>query len=60
MVTDEQVRNWLEKFDNNDSSDLIADILNNKIKLEVMVDSVLDYWYGEPERAIKSYEEMWR
>tara|TARA_R100001129_G_scaffold113584_1_gene78358 strand:+ start:4059 stop:4241 length:183 start_codon:yes stop_codon:yes gene_type:complete len=60
MVTDEQVRNWLEKFDNNDSSDLIADILNNKIKLEVMVDSVLDYWHGEPERAIKSYEEMWR
>jgi len=36
MITDVQVKIWIEKFDSNDSTDLLTDILNNKIKLEVM------------------------
>lgn len=35
MLTDEQVKIWIEKFDSNDSTDLLTDILNNKVKLEL-------------------------
>ena len=60
MITEEQVKIWAEKFDNNDSEGLLSDILNNKIKLEVMSDSVFAYWTGELELAERLYKEMWR
>lgn len=60
MITDEQVKIWIEKFDNNDSTDLLTDILNNKVKLEVMSDSVFAYSTGEMELAERLYKEMWR
>jgi len=60
MITDEQVKIWIEKFDSNDTTDLLTDILNNKIKLEVMSDSVFAYWTGEMELAKRLYKEMWR
>ena len=51
MITDEQVKIWIEKFDSNDTTDLLTDILNNKVKLEIMSDSVFAYWTGEMELA---------
>jgi|TARA_B100001559_G_C16102622_1_gene440142 arabinogalactan endo-1,4-beta-galactosidase len=60
MITDEQVKIWIEKFDSNDTTDLLTDILNNKVKLEIMSDSVFAYWTGEMELAERLYEEMWR
>ncbi len=60
MITEEQIKIWVEKFDSNDSEGLLSDILNNKIKLEVMSDSVFAYWAGELELAERLYKEMWR
>ena len=60
MITEEQVKIWVEKFDSNDSEGLLSDILNNKIKLEVMSDSVFAYGTGELELAERLYKEMWR
>ena len=60
MITDVQVKIWIEKFDSNDTTDLLTDILNNKVKLEVMSDSVFAYWKGEMELAERLYKEMWR
>ena len=58
-ITDDQINDWIEKFDNTDSNALIGDILNGKIKLEVMSDSVFAYWSGELELAEQLYKEMW-
>ena len=54
-----QIDSWLEKFDSTDSNSLLEDILNGKIKLEVMSDSVFAYWSGELELAEQLYKEMW-
>ncbi len=59
-ITDDQINNWVEKFDNTNSNLLIGDILNGKIKLEVMSDSVFAYWSGELELAEQLYKEMWK
>ena len=58
-IMDEQIDSWIEKFDSTDSNALIGDILNGKIKLEVMSDSVFAYWSGELELAEQLYKEMW-
>lgn len=55
-----QIDSWLEKFDSTDSNSLLEDILNGKIKLEVMSDSVFAYWHGELELAEQLYKEMWK
>ena len=60
MITNVQVEIWIEKFDSEDTIELLTDILNNKIKLEVMSDSVFAYWTGEMELAERLYKEMWR
>lgn len=55
-----QIDSWLEKFDSTDSNSLLEDILNGKIKLEVMSDSVFAYWHGDFDLAQQLYKEMWK
>jgi len=54
-----QIDLWIEKFDSTDSNSLLEDILNGKINIEVMSDSVHAYWHGELELAQQFYDEMW-
>ena len=60
MFKHKHLNEWLEKFDSIDSHSILTAILNNEIKLEVLVDSVFAYRHGELELAASLYKEMWR
>ena len=60
MFKHKHLNEWLEKFDSIDSHSILTAILNNEIKLEVLVDSVFSYRHGELELAASLYKEMWR
>jgi len=57
---DYEVRDWLNTFDGNSPEVLLTSIANNKIKIEVMNDSIHAFRHGEIEMANSLYKEMWR
>ena len=58
--TKTEVSDWLDTFDGNDAEVLLTAIANNKIKIEVMNDSIYAFSIGETETSKSLYKEMWR
>ena len=50
---------WLEKYDSNAEIDVLLDLINKKIKIECLVDSIMCYAKQDYENADSFYEEMW-
>ena len=50
---------WLEKYDSNAETDVLLDLINKKIKIECLVDSIMCYAKQDYENADSFYEEMW-
>mgnify|MGYP003112666228 FL=1 len=50
---------WLEKYDSNAETDVLLDLINNKIKIEFMLDSIISYAQQDYENADMFYEQMW-
>ena len=58
--TKTEVSDWLDTFDGNDAEVLLTAIANNKIKIEVMNDSIYAFSIRETETSKSLYKEMWR
>jgi len=59
-ITDDLVKDWLDKFDSNNEITLLTEIANNNICISGMIDSILAYHVGEGEIAKDFYKKMWR
>tara|TARA_R100000773_G_scaffold35593_2_gene30627 strand:+ start:25 stop:213 length:189 start_codon:yes stop_codon:yes gene_type:complete len=59
-LKDNEVSDWLDTFDGNDSKILLTAIANNKIKIEEMIDSIYAFSVGEIEIAKQHYKDMWK
>ena len=59
-ITDDLVKDWLDKFDSNSEITLLTEIANNNICVSGMIDSILAYHVGEVEIAEDFYKKMWR
>tara|TARA_R100000005_G_C4963527_1_gene179280 strand:- start:386 stop:763 length:378 start_codon:yes stop_codon:yes gene_type:complete len=55
-----RVEKWCKHFDGNDPEVLLTAVLNNRIKTEVMIDSILAYEKGDIIDAQEHYNNMWR
>ena len=55
----EDLNAWLEKYDSNAETDVLLDLINKKIKIECLVDSIMCYAKQDYENADSFYEEMW-
>ena len=42
---------WLEKYDSNAETDVLLDLINKKIKIECLVDSIMCYAKQDYENA---------
>ncbi len=60
MFSSNEVRDWLDTFDGNDTEVLLTSIANNKIKHEIMVDSIHSFVNGETKLAERLYKDMWK
>jgi hypothetical protein len=60
VFSSDEVKDWLDTFDGNSAEDLIASIVNNEIKHEVLVDSICAFANGRTKLAGYCYEEMWK
>ena len=43
MISIEDLNAWLEKYDSNAETDVLLDLINKKIKIEYLVDSIISY-----------------
>ena len=59
-LKDNEVSDWLDTFDGNDSKILLTAIANNEIKIEEMIDSIYAFSVGEIEIAKQHYKDMWK
>ena len=59
MISIEDLNAWLEKYDSNAETDVLLDLINNKIKIEFMLDSIISYAQQDYENADMFYEQMW-
>jgi hypothetical protein len=59
MISIEDLNAWLEKYDSNTETDVLLDLINNKIKIEFMLDSIISYAQQDYENADMFYEQMW-
>tara|TARA_Y100000361_G_scaffold120953_1_gene112756 strand:+ start:53 stop:388 length:336 start_codon:yes stop_codon:yes gene_type:complete len=50
---------WLEKYDSNAEIDVLLDLINKKIKIEFMLDSIISHAQQDYENADMFYEQMW-
>tara|TARA_B100000963_G_C22272336_1_gene513336 strand:+ start:268 stop:612 length:345 start_codon:yes stop_codon:yes gene_type:complete len=55
----EDLNAWLEKYDSNAEIDVLLDLINKKIKIECLVDSIMCYAKQDYENADLFYKEMW-
>jgi len=60
----EDLNAWLmeykyEKYDSEAEINLLLDLINKKIKIECLVDSIMCYAKQDYENADSFYEEMW-
>ena len=59
MISIEDLNAWLEKYDSNAETDVLLDLINNKIKIECLVDSIISYAQQDYVNADMFYEQMW-
>ena len=59
MISIEDLNAWLEKYDSNAEIDLLLDLINKKIKIEFMLDSIIAHAQQDYENADMFYEQMW-
>ena len=59
MISIEDLNAWLEKYDSNAETDVLLDLINNKIKIEFMLDSIISHAQQDYENADMFYEQMW-
>ena len=55
-----EVKDWVDTFDGNDATVILAAIANNELKTEEMIDSILAFAEGENSIAEFWYQQMWR
>ena len=55
-----EVKDWVDTFDGNNATVILAAIANNEIKIEEMIDSMLAFAEGENSIAEFWYQQMWR
>ena len=55
----EDLNAWLERYDSNAETDVLLDLINKKIKIEFMIDSIISYAQQDYENADMFYEQMW-
>ena len=60
MISIEDLNAWLEKYDSNAETDVLLDLINNKIKIECLVDSIISYAQQDHVNADMFYEQMYR
>tara|TARA_Y100000593_G_scaffold85952_1_gene163805 strand:- start:147 stop:485 length:339 start_codon:yes stop_codon:yes gene_type:complete len=60
MISIEDLESWVEKFDSEAEIYLLLDLLNNKIKIECMLDSIVAYAQQDYENAKYFHKEMYR
>ena len=56
MISIEDLNAWLEKYDSNAETDVLLDLINKKIKIEYLVDSIISYAQQDYENADMFYE----
>ena len=56
----QDVNDWLETFDADSECGILTDILNNEIKTEMLVDSVLLHKVGNIDLANATRKNMYR
>ena len=59
MISIEDLKSWVEKFDSEAEIYLLLDLLNKKIKIECMLDSIISHAQQDHENADMFYEQMW-
>ena len=59
MIKFKDLNAWLEKYDGVDSEKILNAIVNNQIKKEFMIDSIISYAQQDYENADMFYEQMW-
>ena len=59
MIKYEDLNAWLEKYDSNAEIDLLLDLINNKIKIEFMIDSIISHAQQDHGNADMFYKQMW-
>ena len=59
-ITNEDVSDWLDVFDGNDATVILAAIANNELNTCEMIDSILAFNEGETSQAEFYYQLMWR
>ena len=59
MIKYEDLNAWLEKYDSSAEIDLLLDLINNKIKIEFMIDSIISHAQQDHENADMFYKQMW-
>ena len=59
MISIDDFESWLEKYDSNAEIDVFLDLINNKIKIECLVDSIISHAQQDYENADMFYEQMW-
>ena len=60
MISIEDLESWVEKFDSEAEIYLLLDLLNKKIKIECMLDSIVAYAQQDYENAKYFRKEMYR
>jgi altronate dehydratase len=55
-----EVKDWVDTFDGNDATVILAAIANNELNTEEMIDSILAFADGETSQAEFWYQQMWR
>ena len=64
MISIEDLNAWLmeykyEKYDSEAEINLLLDLINKKIKIESMIDSIISHAQQDHENADMFYEQMW-
>ena len=64
MIKYEDLNAWLmeykyEKYDSEAEINLLLDLINKKIKIESMIDSIISHAQQDHENADMFYEQMW-
>ena len=59
MIKFKDLNAWLEKYDGVDSEKILNAIVNNKLKKEFMIDSIISYAQQDYANADMFYEQMW-
>ena len=58
MISIEDLNAWLEKYDSNAEIDVLFDLINKKIKIEFMLDSIIAHAQQDYDNADMFYEQM--